>query len=155
MHDRIDNMAKTSALAKRNNSPAPRVEILKESKGKVFPAGRMLISSPLEITQLIRSLAPGETLTVSELRQRLALRHSADYACPLTTGIFLRIAAEAADEESKHPAAAITPWWRVVKDNGRMLERMPGGPDFQAHKLTQEGHLLVQRRGVTYLNRNP
>lgn len=145
---------KQTARAKRDNAPAPRVELVAESKGNAFPPGRMLISSPLEITHLIRAIPYGQVITVSELKQQMAQRNHADYACPLTTGIFLRMAAEAAYEENTQDAhAPETAWWRVIKDNARMLDKMPGGPDYQADKLKAEGHHISQRRGVDYLER--
>ena len=146
---------KPTATTKRDNSPPPRIEVLTQPKGAAFPAGRMLISSPQEITQVIRTVPRGHTLTLSELRQRLASMHQADYACPLTTGIFIRIAAEAAEEElALNATQPITPWWRIVKDNGRMLDKMPNQPDYQISKLMEEGHSFTQRRGISYLVKN-
>ncbi len=47
--------------------------------------------------------------------------------CPLTTGIFLRIAAEAAGEDDGSGKTRITPYWRVVKDDDSLNPEFPGG----------------------------
>src|SRR5262245_36509943 len=63
--------------------------------------GRMVIPRPLDVDALIRRVPRGKLVTVLQLRQELARRSKVDVACPLCTGIFVRIAAEAADEECR------------------------------------------------------
>jgi hypothetical protein len=72
----------------------------------------MLIASPLEIGKVIRNVPAGNVMTLPDLRHHLALRFQADYTCPLTTGIFLRILADAAEEEA---GTDNCPYWRVVR----------------------------------------
>jgi alkylated DNA nucleotide flippase Atl1 len=88
--------------------------VLTEPKGANYPPGRMLISSPQEIAEVVAGIPRGQVMSMSTLRRTLAERHDADYTCPLTTGIFLRVAAEASDEEN-----GALPYWRVVRDDGR------------------------------------
>lgn len=137
-------MPKKTAVQKRDGAEAPRVEVLTEPKGANYPPGRMLISSPREIAAVVAGIAPGQVLRLGALRQQLALAHDADYTCPLTTGIFLRVAAEAAAEEG-----SVLPSWRVVKDDGKLLDKLPGGPAAQAQHLRAEGH-RVSQRGTTW-----
>ena len=56
---------------------------------------------------------------------RLAHWHNADVTCPLVTGIFLRIVAEAAEEERLAGKSAITPYWRGARGwpNGKVVMR--------------------------------
>lgn len=68
-------------------------------------------------------------------------------ACPLCTGIFVRIAAEAAEEDRRAGRKRITPYWRVIRDDGSLNEKCPGGPAAQAVKLRMEGHQLEAGRG--------
>jgi 6-O-methylguanine DNA methyltransferase, DNA binding domain len=130
-------MAKT-AVEKRDGAPAPHVEVLAASKGTQFPAGRMLIASPLEIQDAIRRIPEGRVLRISDLRSTLAVKFRADYTCPMTTGLFLRIVAEAANEE-RGKAGALVPYWRVVGDDGQLNSKFPGGEAAHAAKLEADG----------------
>ena len=64
----------------------------------------------------------------------LARVHGADRTCPLTTGIFLRIVAEAAWEELQAGAdpGAITPFWRVIAPDSSLARKLACGTDFIA-----------------------
>ena len=104
-----------------------------------FGRGTMLIPTPLLVDELVRKVRKGKLVTVSELRRRLAQDFSADVTCPLTTGIFLRIAAETAEEDRANGRKRITPYWRVVKDDGSLNPKFPGGIDNQARYLMAEG----------------
>ena len=41
----------------------------------------------------------------------------------------------------------ITPYWRVLKDDGRLNEKFPGGVEAQAARLEEEGHTIEPGRG--------
>lgn len=126
-----------SAVVKRDTAAPPAVQHLSSPKGAAFPAGDMLIASPLEIAGAVEAVPEGCVVTLDALRAHLARKFHADYTCPLTTGIFLRIAAEASEEEG--PSGRNTPYWRVVRSNGRMIDRFPGGESVQAKRLSREG----------------
>jgi hypothetical protein len=104
-----------------------------------FGAGMMLIPTPKLIDELIRKIPKGKLATVSELRRKLAADFKADVTCPLTTGIFVRIAAEAAEEDREQGRKRITPYWRVVKDDGSFNPKLPGGVTQQTRTLKAEG----------------
>jgi len=65
------------------------------------------------VDAVIRKVPRGKLITVGAIRKKLAAEHGADVTCPLTTGIFIRIAAEAAEEARAKGAKRITPYWRV------------------------------------------
>jgi hypothetical protein len=65
----------------------------------------------------------------------------------LTTGIFLRIAAEAAVEDLRGGKQDITPYWRVIKADGSLNEKFPGGTAAQAARLREEGHSIQPGAG--------
>lgn len=109
---------------------------------KQFGRGKMLIPSPLDVDELIRRVPRGKLITLSEVRERLARSAGAVCACPLTTSIFIRIAAENADEQERFGKARITPYWRVIRDDGMLLEKLPGGPSGLAVRLEAEGHAI-------------
>ena len=58
---------------------------------KRFGKGTMLIPRPLDIDAVIRRIPRGRFVTVNQIREKLAKASGADSACPMTTGIFIRI----------------------------------------------------------------
>jgi hypothetical protein len=92
-----------------------------------FGDGLMLIPTPVLVDEVVRRVPKGKLVTVSEIRRRLAIEFSADVTCPLTTGIFIRIVAEAAEENRAGGRKRVTPYWRVVKDDGTLNPKFPGG----------------------------
>ena len=109
--------------------------------------GRMLIPKPLDVDALVRRVHRGKLATVDQIRERLARDFGADLTCPLTTGIFLRIIAEAAEEDASRGESEITPYWRVIKGDGSLNEKLPGGPEAQATRLGEEGHAIEPGEG--------
>lgn len=107
----------------------------------------MLIPRPLDIGAIIKRIPKGRLITLTQIREVLARRAGADAACPLTTGIFLRIVAEAAEEQRCEGRKRLTPWWRVIDQGGRLRERSPGGAAAQASHLRAEGHVIARGRG--------
>lgn len=114
---------------------------------KRLGTGTMLVPRPLDVDEAIRRVPKGRVATIGRLREALARDHGADTTCPLCTGIFLRIAAEAAEEDREAGKRRLTPWWRVVRDDGSLVEKSPGGPAAQAALLEAEGHEVVAGRG--------
>ena len=85
-------------------------------------------------------------MTVGALRKFLAAKYATDAACPLVTGIFVRIAAEAAEEAAREGNKRITPYWRVVKEDGSLYPKFPGGVERQSERLRSEGIRVVAGR---------
>ena len=129
--------SRLSAVQKRDGARAPEVKRLDQALSPQFPAGAMLIASPLTVAEAVEQVPAGRVITMGGLRAQLAERYGAEYTCPLTTGIFVRIAAEAAVEEGD--GGRQTPYWRVVRDDGRLLDKLPGGAAAQAKLLLAEG----------------
>ncbi|MCZ8011451.1 MAG: MGMT family protein [Gemmatimonas sp.] len=138
-----------TAVGKRDSAAQPHVKTLTDAKGSNYPPGRMLIASPLAVQDEVATVPAGRVITAPQLRARLARRFGADYTCPITTGIFLRIVAEAALEEAR---AGEVPVWRVVSENGALLDKLPGGPERQAARLTAEGVAVVRRRSRWFVD---
>jgi len=111
-----------------------------------FGKGTMVIPKPLDVDALIREIPEGKLVTVTVLRERLAKQYKVDVTCPLTTGIFIRIAAEAAEEERRAGKTTVTPYWRVLSHEGRLNPRFPGGVEAQKRKLLAEGHKVDQTK---------
>lgn len=109
-----------------------------------FGKGTMLIPTPMLVDALIRKVPKGKLITGGELRRKLATDFATDVTCPLTTGIFMRIAAEAAEEDRVSGKRRLTPYWRVVKDDGRLNPKYPGGVNSQARNLRAEGFTVTR-----------
>jgi hypothetical protein len=109
--------------------------------------GTMVIPRPLDVDALIRKVRQGKLVTVTQLREELAKRSQVDVACPLTTGIFIRIAAEAAEEGRRSGQKTVTPYWRVLSSDGSLNPKFPGGVAAQRRRLSIEGHKVGRRRG--------
>ena len=133
--------AQKSAREKLEREGLPKV--VNDPRGR----GRMLIPNPLDVDALVRHVQRGRLATVDQIRERLARDFGADLSCPLTTGIFLRISAEAAEEEGSRGERDITPYWRVVKGDGSLNEKLPGGVEAQADRLRNEGHTVEPGKG--------
>ncbi|MCB9702195.1 MAG: MGMT family protein [Myxococcales bacterium] len=104
--------------------------------------GGLLIPTPKLIEAEVKTVPPGKLITPEQIRERLAGRFGADRTCPLCTGIFLNIVAGAAEESSGDPRE-MTPYWRVVRENGALIEKFPVGIDRQAYLLEAEGHTVI------------
>jgi hypothetical protein len=114
---------------------------------KGFRGTRVLVPTPLLIDELIRMVPKGKLVTVTQIRERLAKDFKADSTCPLTTGILVRIVAEAAEEDSGDGKGEITPYWRVIKPDGSLNEKSPGGVESQAARLREESHAIEPGKG--------
>ena len=110
-----------------------------------YGKGTLLIPNPMDVDALVRSVPRGRLITQSELRSALAEQAGADHACALVTGILIRISAEAAAEDERAGKKRVTPYWRVVRDDGRLLDKLPGGPEEQARRLSGEGHQVLRK----------
>ena len=97
-----------------------------------MPEGsRMLIASPKVIDEYVRGVPEGTAVSPPVLRRDLAHAHDADVTCPVTTGIFLRVVAEAALERLATGVSEdeITPFWRVVEPKSPLAKKLSCGPE--------------------------
>jgi hypothetical protein len=130
---------------KMDGAPDPHAAVLERAFAG-YPAGtRLWISSPRDVAAAIRRIPPGQTWTVAQLRDKLAQDDRAQDAlaagtCPLTTGIFVRIAAERAWEElqSGAPIEEVTPFWRVVAPTDPVAKKLACGLSFLVEQRAAE-----------------
>jgi hypothetical protein len=125
----------------------PKVADVPDKWVKTMGGRRVLVPTPMMVDELVRTVPRRKLITVGQIRQRLAQPFQADSTCPLTTGIFLRIISEAAEEDRQAGKEQITPYWRVVKDDGSLNPKFPGGVEAHAQKLREEGHEIVSGKG--------
>ena len=84
---------------------------------------QMLISSPEAIAEYIRQIPAGKTVTQKKMRLDLARHEGADNTCPVTTGIFLRMAIEDVLDAFAIEDSPI-PFWRVVDEKHQVLKKL-------------------------------
>lgn len=124
----------------------PKIEVIPERMAARWGTGTLVIPAPTEVDQMMRAVPKGKVTTINQIRVALAEKHGATIGCPLTTGIFAWIAANAAEElASARPNARITPYWRTLKAGGLLNEKYPGGVRLQKQRLEAEGHRVVRK----------
>jgi hypothetical protein len=120
----------------------PKVVEITPEMSQRWGTGTVVIPAPREVDEIMRSVPRGRLITINQIRARLAKRHGASIGCPITTGIFAWIAANAAEEDAAEGKKDITPYWRTLKVGGVLNPKYPGGVEAQAKKLTAEGHTI-------------
>src|SRR5206468_4347588 len=123
----------------------PKVGEVTGRMSKRWGEGTMVIPAPMEVDALMKQVPKGRVVTINELRAALAAKHKADFACPITTGIFSWIAAHAAAEAEAAGAKRITPYWRTLKTGGELNPKYPGGVEGLSKRLRAEGHRVMQK----------
>jgi hypothetical protein len=129
-----------------NSKDLPKIQVFTKAKNKSMPAGTYVIPSPLEVDAVMKKVPKGKIITINEIRQILAKKYKVQFCCPITTGIFAWIAANAAQEELDNGKKRITPYWRTLKTGGELNPKYPGGTEDVSKKLKAEGHRIIQKR---------
>ena len=105
------------------------VKFLDKGFSDIAAGEKMLISSPEKIAEFIFAIPKGSFFSIIELRRKLAQNVGADNTCPVTTGIFLRIAIE------QNMGDVNFPYWRVIDENHPVVK-----------KLSLDGNQIKNRR---------
>jgi alkylated DNA nucleotide flippase Atl1 len=125
-----------------------------------FPCGKALVkigahrgdsvvlAPPLEVYSIMMKVPKGKLITLNDICRTLAKKYDTQYCCTLTTGIFVMIAANAAEETMSD-----VPYWRTIKNNGELNDKFPGGAVKQKRMLEKEGHIIV-KKGMKYYVKN-
>ena len=123
----------------------PKVEEIPSHLQKKWGEGTMVIPAPVDVNEIMKIVPEGKVITIAEIRKMLAGKYHATIGCPLTTGIFVNIAAHAAEEDKEEGKEKFTPYWRTLRSGGELNEKFPGG--IQRHKelLENEGHQVVMK----------
>jgi alkylated DNA nucleotide flippase Atl1 len=128
----------------------PKVEKITDKMKKRWGTGTVVIPAPLEVDAMMRKVPEGKLVTINEIRSALAKKHKATIGCPMTTGIFAWIAANAAEEQRQGGKKDITPYWRTLKTGGVINAKYPGGVEGQKKLLEKERHKVIQK-GKKYI----
>jgi hypothetical protein len=114
------------------------VEIPKDRIKFFGGAGKMLLPGPATVAALIEKVPARKLITTDLLCQKLTQQFNVRGTCPVTTQRALQTVAR---EPGKEVA-----YWRVIRANGGLIARFPGGPEGQAERLSKEG-FRVDRKG--------
>ena len=128
----------------------PKVEKITDKMSKRWGTGTVVIPAPLEVDEIMKQVPEEKVITINEIRCILAKKHGATIGCPITTGIFAWISANAAEEQKQKGEKNITPYWRTLKTDGEINDKYPGGVEAQKRLLEREGHRAIQK-GKRYL----
>jgi hypothetical protein len=131
----------------------PRVEKVAPGMSSRWGTGTFVIPAPVEVDGMMKRVPLGRVTTINEIRAALAKKHRADFGCPITTGIFAWIAANAAEEVAAAGGTKLTPYWRTLKSGGELNAKYPGGIAAMRKRLRAEGHKIV-KRGKSYFVKN-
>lgn len=123
----------------------PEAQYKIEKTDKKFadiPEGcKMLIATPSIVDEYIRHIPEGSATTLQQMRKDLAAKYQADYTCPITSGIFVRIVAEHAYEQlqSGKSIEEITPFWRIIDLKSPAAKKLSFGTEFLKQQRAKEG----------------
>jgi hypothetical protein len=124
-------------------SPARKPEVKRNDKGfaDIPPGCTMLIATPKVVDDYVRNIPKGKSVSLQTMRKDMAAEYSAQYTCPVTAGIFLRIVSEAAYEQHEKGKAIrnITPFWRMVDANSTIGKKLSFGSGFVKKQRAREG----------------
>lgn len=131
----------------------PKVGKIEGKMTTRWGSGTMVIPAPSEVDDIMRKVPKGKLITINEIRALLASKHNVTIGCPITTGIFAWIAANAAAEASRTGTVRTTPYWRTLRSGGELNPKYPGGIAGLQKRLQAEGHKILQR-GKRYFVEN-
>jgi alkylated DNA nucleotide flippase Atl1 len=134
----------------KDDKGLPQVQKITGKMSKRWGTGTVVIPAPMEVNEIMRKVPKGKLITINDIRAFLAKKHGATIGCPITTGIFAWVAANAAEEQKQQGEKDLTPYWRTLKTGGVINEKYPGGVEEQKKLLEKEGHKVVQK-GKKYI----
>ena len=105
----------------------------------------VVLVNPSEVVEVMKRVPQGKLVTINEICREIAHRHRVKGCCSLTTGIFIMIAANAAEEAKAQGKTLDIPYWRTLKSNGFLNEKYPGGAEAQKKLLENEGFRMAKR----------
>lgn len=131
---------KKSWEEKLNHSKPSVVKKIDKSFADIPANSNMLIATPLIFDAYVQQIPKGVGVSLQTIRNDLALENGAEYTCPLTTGIFLRIVAETAYERFQNTGSLknITPFWRAIKPGSPLAKKLSFGQDFIIEQRKKE-----------------
>jgi hypothetical protein len=118
-------MAKTARQHLQADKQSKAVLLDKDFAG-VKKGSKLFVATPMIVDRYIRNIPYGETRTIIRLRNELAQRNQCDASCPVSTAIFIRIAAQASIDElaENKPIEKVTPFWRLLSSEDKIAKKL-------------------------------
>ncbi len=135
---------KKSWNEKLQNSKPTQVKKIDFAFADIPANSIMHIANPKIVDAYIQQIPEGNMVTPKTMRKDLAIENRAEYTCPITTGIFLRIVAEAAYEKYQQTQSieGITPFWRVIDPASALAGKLSFDKAFIVKQQEAEGIIL-------------
>lgn len=120
---------------------AAKVEKTTKKFADIPEGATMLIATAEIVANYVCNIPEGTQTTLQQMRKDLAAEYHAEYCCPITSGIFVRIIAEAAYEDhlAGKPATAIIPFWRIIDMKSPTIKKLSFGTEFIIEQRKKEG----------------
>lgn len=86
-------------VEKMNDSKGiPKVEKITDKMSKRWGTGTAVIPASIEVDEMIQKVPDGNLIAINEIRSALARKHKNPIGCPITKGIFARVAVHVEEE---------------------------------------------------------
>jgi alkylated DNA nucleotide flippase Atl1 len=126
----------------------PKILELKENfpcykalhKMGVEQGDKVVLVNPSEVVEVMKQVPKGKLITIIEVCKKIAENHKVKGCCSLTAGIFVTIAANAVEEAARDSKDLGIPYWRILKADGFLNPKYPGGEEAHKKHLEDEGH---------------
>ncbi|MFM2385335.1 MAG: hypothetical protein RL660_92 [Bacteroidota bacterium] len=133
-------MARKSWQEKLYDGREPHIEVATKKFADIQPDTPFLIPTGLQVLDYINSIPKGTSTTVLQMRKDLGAQYNVETACPLVSGIMLRVVAEAAYEAYSNGKAikSIAPFWRIMPPKAPVIKKLSFGSDFVTEQRLKE-----------------
>ncbi|MGB9749484.1 MAG: hypothetical protein ACPLWB_01375 [Caldisericia bacterium] len=131
-----------------NNKNFPKVLYFKNS----FPCAKALLklgakngdsvvlAPPMDVYEIMKSIPEGKLITLNRICEILSKKYNTKFCCPLTTGIFVTIVANASVETGDN-----VPYFRTIKNNGELNGKFLSGLEGHKTLLEKENHKIIKK----------
>jgi alkylated DNA nucleotide flippase Atl1 len=114
---------KKSAEEKLNSAKPAYLTEMPPKWVERYGPGNVLIPNPVDFAEELLKIPEGSVATIENLREYIAKKAGATLACPLCSGIFWRITADAT-EKRRVNGGKLFPYWRLVKADGKLNDKL-------------------------------
>ncbi len=132
---------KQTWIDKLEKEHSPKVKHIEKRFVDIPDNSDMLVATPKIFEDYLKKIQPGSEVSIKKVRQDLAKKFKADHTCPVTTGLFLRIVAEANYEKfiQGAPISDLAPFWRVINPDTSIAKKLSFPLDFLIQQRKKEG----------------
>lgn len=129
-----------SAWEKMREDKSPKVVVLEKDFADMKKGQRMFVGTPKIVDAYIKKIPHSEYRNVIRMRREMARKEKCDVMCPVSTAIFIRLAAQAAIEEMEQGKSVdeVTPFWRLLTAKDKITKRLTIDPEWVELQRAQE-----------------